>query len=222
MEYSIIIPVYNEAERIQFLFNDLKKINKDLEIIIIDDGSSDGTYDILSKNADIKLLRNEFNLGKGKSIINALSVSKGDYVILFDGDLEIKTKEINKFLNIHATKKNIILKGKRTLALNKLSIFGIGSYILNFLFNILYDVSYSDIFCCLTIIDKKLLKSFEIESKRFGIETEIMANIVKKKLKCKEIAIEYNRRKYTNGKKLNIFNVYEIILIMIKKRYDYH
>ena len=55
MEYSIIIPVYNEVERIQFLFNDLKQINKDLEIIIIDDGSSDGTYDILSKNADIKL-----------------------------------------------------------------------------------------------------------------------------------------------------------------------
>ena len=91
-------------------------------------------------------------------------------MILFDGDLEIKTREINKFLDIHATNKDIILKGKRTLAPNKLSIFGIGSYMLKFLFNILYDVSYSDIFCCLTIIDKKLLKSFEIESKRFGIE----------------------------------------------------
>ena len=100
------------------------------------------------------LSRNKVNLGKSTSIIKGLNLAKGKYVILFDGDLEISTNQIKKLFQIHKKNKNYIIKGNRDLKSNKLSVFGLGGYFLNYFFNFIYKSSFKDIFCCLIIIEK--------------------------------------------------------------------
>lgn len=218
MEYSIIIPIFNEDEKVDILLNELENFKKEFEIIIIDDGSTDGTSEKLSAYEEIIFTRNKLNLGKSASIIKGLDLANGKYVVLFDGDLEISTNEIKKLFKIHKKNKHCIVKGNRNLKSNKISVFGLGGYILNYFFNFINKSSFKDIFCCLIIIEKRLLKSFNIQSKKFGIETEIMTNIVKSKLRYIEKKIEYKRRKFKKGKKFNIFDVYEILKIMVLKK----
>ena len=217
MEYSIIIPIFNENEKVDILLKELESFKKDFEIIIIDDGSNDGTTEKVSTFDDIIFIRNKINLGKSTSIIKGLDIAKGKYVILFDGDLEISTIQLKKLFQIHKKNKNYIIKGDRDLKSNKFSVFGLGGYFLNYFFNFINQSSFKDIFCCLIIIEKRLLKSFDIQSKKFGIETEIMMNIVRSNLKYIEKKIDYKRRRLKKGKKFNIFDVYEILKIMIIK-----
>ena len=219
MEYSIIIPIYNENEKVDILLKELECFKKNFEIIIVDDGSNDGTTEKVSTFNYIIPIINKINIGKSSSIIKALDIAKGKYVILFDGDLEISTNQIKYLSQIHKKNKHYIIKGNRDLKSNKLSVFGLGGYFLNYIFNLTYKSSFEDIFCCLIIIEKKLLLSFAIRSKKFGIETEIMTNIVIEKLQYIEKRIDYRRRRFKKGKKFNIFDVYEILLIMFLKRF---
>ena len=218
MEYSIIIPIFNENEKIDILLKELENFKKEFEIIIIDDGSTDGTTEKVLAYEEIIFIRNELNLGKSASIIKGLDLANGKYVVLFDGDLEISTIEIKKLSKIHKKNKHYIIKGNRNLKSNKPSVFGLGGYFLNYIFNLIYQSSFEDIFCCLIIIEKKLLLSFALRSKKFGIETEIMTNIVIEKLKYIEKRIDYRRRRFKKGKKFNIFDVYEILKIMVLKK----
>ena len=195
MEYSIIIPIFNENEKVNILLKELKSLNKDYEIIIVDDGSNDGTTEKLSTADDIILVRNKINVGKSASIVKGLDIAKGRYVILFDGDLEIKVKEIKNLIIHHKTNKYQIIKGTRTMLNETLSLFSIGSKILNNIFNLIYNTSFKDIFCCLIIIERSLINTFNIKSKKFGIETEIMAKIALEKISCKEVRVNYKRRK---------------------------
>ena len=219
MEYSIIIPIYNENENVDILLKELEYFKKDCEIIIVDDGSNDGTTEKVSTYNYITSIINKINIGKSSSIIKALDIAKGKYVILFDGDLEISTNQIKYLSQIHKKNKDYIVKGNRNLKSNKLSVFGLGGYFLNYIFNLIYQSSFEDIFCCLIIIEKKLLQSFAIRSKNFGIETEIMTNIVIEKLQYIEKKIDYKRRRSKKGKKFNIFDVYEILKIMFLKKF---
>ena len=132
MEYSIIIPIFNENEKVDILLNELENFKKDFEIIIIDDGSNDGTTEKISTTEDIIFIRNKVNLGKSTSITKGLDVANGKYVILFDGDLEISTIQLQKLFKIHKKNKHYIVKGNRNLKSNKFSVFGLGGYILNY------------------------------------------------------------------------------------------
>lgn len=218
VKYTIIVPIFNENEKVKILLNELDSFKKDFEIIIVDDGSDDGTTEKILGSKDIIFIKNRINLGKSASIIKALDIAKGEYVILFDGDLEISTTQIKNLLQIHKKNNDYIIKGNRNLKANGFSLFGLGGYLLNHFFNLLYKSSFDDIFCCLIVIEKNLLKSFDIKSKKFGIETEIMTNIVAEKKKYIEHKIDYKRRKFIKGKKFNIFDVHEIFKIMFLKK----
>jgi glycosyltransferase involved in cell wall biosynthesis len=218
MRYSLIIPIFNEDSTIRSLIEGLKYLKPKIEIIFINDGSSDNSFKILSEYQDIVLINNDINIGKGASILKAIDVAQGDYIILFDGDLEIKPDQIKKLINLHNGKLHIIFKGKRKPRTN-FSIFELGNKVLNFTFNKIYKSSFQDIFCCLIVIKKEMFSSFKLNSKRFSIETEIMANIALNELPFEEINVEYKRREYFDGKKLNFFDVFDILKVMFKKKY---
>lgn len=218
MKYSIIIPIYNEEKFLPQLINELKPLSNENEIIIIDDGSTDNSPIILNPFKEFIIIRNEKRLGKGSSVIKAISLAKEKYIALFDGDLEINTDELSLAISQHKINTDLIIKGNRFHLYNEnvKSFYDIGNLIFNQFFNFLNGTNYRDIFCCLTIIDKKLIKSFNLKSKNFAIETEIMSNIAKKNLPLKEHNIRYHRRH--SGKKLNFMHSLEILLVMINHR----
>ena len=136
------------------LLSIISQVDNSYQILVVDDGSNDGTTEKVSTTEDITFIRNKKNLGKGASIMRGLDIAQGEYIILFDGDLEISTIQIKKLFKIHKKNKNCIVKGNRNLKSNKISVFGLGGYILNYFFNIINKSSFKDIFCCLIIIEK--------------------------------------------------------------------
>ena len=205
MNYSILIPIYNEVKYLPVLINELKPLSIKNEIIFIDDGSTDNSLAILKKFKEFIVLRNKKRLGKGSSLIKALDFAKGAYIVMFDGDLEIETNELILAISQHKLDTKTTIKGNRFHLYNKneKSVYNLGNLLFNKIFNILNGTNYFDIFCCLMVIDKEIIKSFNLKSKNFGIETEIMSNIARSKLPCKELNIKYQRR--SSGKKLNFF-----------------
>jgi glycosyltransferase involved in cell wall biosynthesis len=221
MNYSLIIPIYNEYKTLPILFNKLNKIGKNIEIIIVDDGSNDGTKEYLNKHNLFLVVTNELNLGKGASIKRGLEIASRDNIILIDGDLEVEICEIPTLIDIYKKGDIDVLLGKRwdkyqALGLN---INSIGNFFINSLFNLLFKSNFNDVLCCVKILNKNDLKSFDLKSNGFSIEIETMAKIVEKKLKTKEKSIKYIRRTAQDGKKLKVTDSWSIILKMITMKF---
>ena len=219
MTYSVIIPIFNEERTLQRLLDRLEKIiNENIEIIIVDDGSNDNTQNILKKNNNFTILRNEINKGKGASIKRAIKSACNQNIILIDGDLEIDLNDIPWLIDKYEKSNNDVLTGIRWNKYSqfKLEINTIGNYLINALFNLLYKTKFSDVLCCLKILDINLIRSLNIRSNGFNIEIETMAKLVLKKSKIEEVDINYTRRSINDGKKLKISDGWGIIWSMIK------
>lgn len=222
MIYTLIIPVYNEKNIIETTYEKIKYLTNMAEIIFVDDGSTDGTCEFLENVKNIKLIKNQHNLGKGSSIVKALNNANGKYVILFDGDLEIDPNEIKKIISKHEIDRTMVYKGSRLKSRlsDFISPYNYANKIINFFFNLTYNTYHNDVLCCLIVIEKKLLQSLNIYSKRFGLETEIMSKIALKEVHFEEVNVMYNRRKSSQGKKLTIFDAYDIIKVIISVKYS--
>ncbi len=220
MAYSVIIPIYNEVRTLPKLITQLKSIEYYAEIIIIDDGSNDGSEEILENNRNKNLLvfKTGKNLGKGAAIKIGILHSSNEHIILADGDLEIDIEEIPSLIEKYEKSKKNILTGVRTPDdnHNRFGIDRFGNYIINIIFNKIYSTNLKDILCCIKIINKNLIKSLDIKSNGFGIEVEIMAKLVLKKITIEEARINYNRRTIDEGKKLKISDGWNIIWIIFK------
>jgi len=222
MVYTLIIPVYNEKNIIETTYEKIKYLTNVTEIIFVDDGSTDGTCEFLENVKNIKLIKNQHNLGKGSSIVKALNKANGKYVILFDGDLEIDPNEIKKIISKHEIDRTKVYKGNRIKSglSDFISPYNFANKIINFFFNLIYNTYHNDVLCCLIVIEKKLLQSLNIYSERFGLETEIMSKIAIKEILFDEVNVMYNRRKSSQGKKLTIFDAYDIIKVIISVKYN--
>jgi glycosyltransferase involved in cell wall biosynthesis len=222
MLYSLIIPIYNENRTLKTLLKDLNALTNQIEIILIDDGSTDGGELLLNNSKGFKLITNKINLGKGSSIIKGLKIAKGENIILADGDFEVKINDVHKLINTFENgNKNGAVVGKRWDALYKknFKVIDLGNYIINSLFNLIYGSRMNDILCCFKLVPKKLLKKINLKSKRFSIETEIMSKLVLNQVYISEVKINYNRRTKKEGKKIKYSDIFDIILTMIRTRF---
>ena len=222
MSYSLIIPIYNEKHKLKTLLPDLRNLGLDLNIIIIDDGSDDDSYELLKNQNDIKVIKNETNLGKGASITKALKFAKNDIVILMDGDLEVSTNDIP--LLIYEFESQVKKSAVVGIRWNKYDNFNftlnrIGNYFINKCFNLLYKTNMNDILCCYKIIEKRLIESFNLSSKGFSIETEIMAKLLLNQINIKEVKIRYKRRSKEDGKKIKFIDSWGILVTMIRLKF---
>tara|TARA_B100002052_G_C15852437_1_gene585764 strand:- start:3 stop:677 length:675 start_codon:yes stop_codon:yes gene_type:complete len=220
MTYSLIIPIYNEIRTLPLLLKKLKELDDKIEIIIIDDGSNDGSSKILINNKKIKVINNRVNLGKGASIKKGLKFATKQNLILMDGDLEIDIEDIPRLITEYEKKERDILVGIRWKKNDKISsdVNILGNHLINSFFNFLFKSNLNDILCCVKIIDKKLFTALNIQSKGFSIESEIMSKIMLLKLSIKESRINYTRRTIEEGKKIKISDSLVIIWVMIKTR----
>jgi len=217
MNYSLIIPIYNEERTLKTLIHELKKLNDNIEIIIVDDGSDDNTKNILSFEKDLNIIQNNINKGKGYAIRTGIEHSKNDNIILIDGDMEIDINSIPKIISLYEKNDNVPITGIRWKK-NDFNIFDInrlGNYIINALFNLTYSSNYNDVLCCVKIIDKNLIKSLELKSDGFSIEVEIIAKLILNKIILDEIKISYKRRSIGEGKKLKFSDTWNILKSII-------
>jgi glycosyltransferase involved in cell wall biosynthesis len=219
MNYSLIIPIYNEGHTLQLLLNKLDKLkNNNIEIIIVDDGSNDNTQDILNENGLFIILNNKINSGKGASIKKGIKSANNQNIILIDGDLEIDIDQIPRLIKKYEKSDKDALVGIRWNKNSniKLEINALGNFFINSLFNVLYRSNLNDVLCCVKILNTNLLKSLDIQSNGFSIEIETTAKLLLNNLTIEEATINYTRRSFDQGKKLKISDGWIVTWTMIK------
>lgn len=229
MDYSLIIPIFNEKKTLPDLLNQIKSIKDHMEIILIDDGSNDGSKEILknfNKNNEIIIFKNKSNLGKGYAIKKGLELASGNNIILADGDLEIDITKIPTIIksygdNFKKHNHNSVLVGVREGLNNQknYTVFNLGNKYVNLIFNFVYGTNFQDILCCLKIISRKKMIDFNLTSKGFDIETEIMAQIAKRKMSAIECVIGYKSRSIKDGKKIKLLDSLVILKRMFVEKF---
>lgn len=230
MQISIIVPVYNEDKTIKKI---LKKINTlkiwndsnfQKEIIVVDDKSTDETSKILKENSDLfsKLITNERNYGKGFSVKKALEVSTGNYILIQDADEEYDPNDYEKFIECIQKFNADLVIGSRFIYdkyTRSHNFFNkVGNTLITFLFNLIYNTTFTDIYCCYIFFKRDLISSDNLKSKGFEQHAEILCKLVKKGTKFFEVPVNYNGRTISEGKKIRFYHIFSIIFQMIKNR----
>lgn len=212
---SILIPVYNEKHTIEAILKEVLQTplpeNLEKEIILVDDGSTDGTREILKKieeekNPRIKIFYNEKNMGKGATISRALSLSTGDICLIQDADLEYNPKEYVNLLKPILSGDADVVYGSRFVPSQYARVLYfwhyLGNRLLTFLSNCFTNLNLTDMETCYKVAIGPIFRSIPIRSKRFGMEPEITSKFSKRKLRIYEVPISYKGRTYLEGKKI--------------------
>ena len=229
MKLSIIIPVYNEEKTILEVIDKVKKVNIGKitkEIIVVDDCSQDKTRSILDKVKDgsIKIFFHQKNQGKGAAIMTALKHVTGNYVLIQDADLEYDPNDYKKLLNPVLEQKAEAVYGSRIFVIKeniakmyKLHYFG--NVFLTFATNLLYGSKITDMETCYKLIKTEIIQGLNLRSRRFDFEPEITAKLLKKGHKIVEVPITFNRRRFSEGKKITWRDGIKALLYLIKYRF---
>lgn len=208
---SIIMPCYNEKNTVIQALNkvlevDLGEIAK--EIILVDDGSTDGTRKLLAdiKDPQVVVILQPRNLGKGLAIRTALKAVSGDLVIIQDADLEYNPQDYRKLIEVMIKKDAQVVYGSRNLNKNNkwsYAVFAWGGVFLSLLTNLLYGSKITDEPTCYKLLRTKLLKSLNLKAKGFEFCPEVTAKILKLGHRIYEVPISYSARHLAEGKKIN-------------------
>lgn len=222
---SIIIPIYNEEKMIEQSLPSIFSLSFDKEVIVVNDGSTDNSMIILNefkKSYDFKLINLSTNGGKGKAIRCALKHSTGQYFIVYDADLEYDAKEIIKLYDqakkIEKDGISFAVYGTRFINYKKINIFYLANVFLTWLTNLLFGSNLTDMETCFKLIPSSALKKLKLTARRFEIEPQITAKLLKNKCRIVEIPITYNRRSYKQGKKIKFSDGIKAVLMLFKER----
>lgn len=209
MKLSVIIPVYNEAGTILNVIDQVRRCGvPDLEILVVDDCSTDGTTSLLQSlppSPDLRIFTHERNMGKGAGIRTAQAHITGEAVIIQDADLEYSPSEFPRMLSLIAENKADAVFGSRysgNVILVDTFVHYMGNRMLTNFSNLCSNLHLTDMETCYKMVRSSLFKQFHLECSRFGFEPEVTAKLARLRARIYEIPIAYTARPYEAGKKI--------------------
>lgn len=209
MELSVIIPVYNEIGTLEEILRRVRAVDLPKEIILVDDGSTDGSRELLEKigqDADVRALFHPKNRGKGAAIRTGLEYASKDAVIIQDADLEYDPSAYPALLAPIADGIADVVYGSRFIGSGPHRVLYfwhmIGNRFLTLLSNMFTNMNLTDMETCYKMFRREVIQSIRIEEERFGMEPEITAKIARLNLRIYEIGVGYAGRTYDEGKKI--------------------
>jgi glycosyltransferase involved in cell wall biosynthesis len=209
MKLTVVIPVFNEKNTIQEILRRVQAVDVGIEkeIIIVDDGSTDGTREILQPLASpaVKVILHEKNAGKGGALQTGFSHADGDIVLIQDADLEYDPREYPVLLEPILDGRADVVYGSRFLGGPHRVLFFwhyVANKTLTTFLNMLCNLNLTDMETCYKVFRKEILQKISLKSKRFGVEPELTAKVAKLKCRIYEVPISYSGRDYAEGKKI--------------------
>jgi glycosyltransferase involved in cell wall biosynthesis len=210
---SLLIPVYNEAEYLETLLERVESVDfcgLEKELVIVDDGSEDGTRDILHRleqeNPNYRIVYHSQNMGKGAALRTAIDMASGDILAIQDADLEYDPVDYPPLINMIVENKADVVYGSRLSNRETKRAFTglhyLGNKFLSWVTRLLYRTRITDMETCYKAFRADVIKSIRIRSNRFDFEPEITAKILKKKCRLQEAPISYRGRAFHEGKKI--------------------
>jgi len=218
--YSILIPIHNEKKSIKALLSKLATYETlGHELIIIDDGSTDGGDYLLKESKIINLISIKENMGKGYAIREGIKVATNNRIVIYDGDLELETSDILKLMILDHQISTRFVVGFRFNSLNPInSGFDWGNFIFTGFFNIIFRANYKDILCCAKSFYLNDLKNYDLKSNGFDIDVELCAalNLKNHASNHVQVKLNYDRRGLKDGKKLKVSDGWKILSRVLK------
>lgn len=225
MKLSVIIPVYNEVESIQTIVQRVQATKLVHEIILVDDGSKDGTRDILKTlegKKGVRVILHEKNQGKGAAVRTGMAAAQGDVLLIQDADLEYDPRDYPELLKPIEEGLADVVYGSRFLGrAHRVTMFWhmVANKSLTLMTNMLYDTILTDMETGYKVFRKEVISGMVIRANSFNFEPEFTAKILKRKYRIYEVPITFNPRDYTQGKKIKLHDAFEAVWALLKYRF---
>lgn len=218
---SVVVPTFNEEKTIVHLLNKVLKRKEVSEIVVVDDGSTDETLRKIRKlnNKKIRIIKHQKNMGQGSALISGINHAKYNFIIFQDADLELDPNDYPKLIKPLKMGEADFVIGNRWPNHKGYLHAKLGNYITTSLINILFFTNFADSYCGYKISTKKIWQSLNLKSKRFELSPEIASKIALKRIKYKQVVVNYKPRSFEQGKKVKVVDLFrginKIILLRL-------
>src|SRR5262245_58512275 len=224
MKLSILMPVYNEEDRVAGAVKQALDVDypADVEVVVVDDGSRDGTAEILGRisGSRVRVVTKPRNKGKGAAVRTAAEIATGDYMVILDADLEYDPQDIPSLLEPVLDGRATVVYGSRTFGSHSAYSFWyvMGNKGVTTVANMLFNSYISDLETCFKLMPLSLFKSLKIRSAGFGMEAEITGKLLRRHMRPFEVPISYRARSREEGKKITWRDGVEALWILTRER----